>query len=190
MRINSYLMISMLIAIALLSSSLFSANAVAAQESQLPPPSPPPSEYPLLKNIDSYISKPFTINQTQASSLEFAVHNANNFTLYNVQIHNFNTAGIPLKLSNVETLDKLSPNETGTIHAMITTDHRFNTTGKSFMFWTILAENETKITMESTMYQRDMAVVVPEFGSLVIPVAAGSVVATVIGRTRIFRTRL
>ncbi len=188
MGYDYYLTLGILI-VSILISSLFLANAAMAQEPKLPPPSPPPAEYPLLENVDSYIAKPFTINQTLDASIEFEVHNANNFTLYDVRIHNFNTASIPLTLSQVETIDKLSPNETKTIHAMISTNPRFNATGKSVIFWTILAEDDTKTTMESMIFQRDMTVVVPEFGSLVIFVVAGSLFATMIGVTRAFRTR-
>ena len=55
----------------LISSFLFSVNAAIAQESQLPPPGPPPAEYPPLENVDSYITMPFTINQTQSMPVEF-----------------------------------------------------------------------------------------------------------------------
>ena len=74
---------------------------------------------------------------------------------------------------------------------MISIEPEFKaTTGKAPIFWTILAENDTKTTMESTMFQRNMAVVVPEFGSLVISVVVGILIATMISVTAAFRTRL
>ena len=149
-----------------LTLTLFLDDAAAAQESQRPPPSPPLADYPLLENVDSYISTPFTINQTQSSPIEFNVHNGNNFTLYNVQINNFHSASVPLVLKQVDALNKLLPNETRVFQTIVTTDTRFNETGKSFITWTILASNEANNTMESTMFHRDMTVVVPEFGSL------------------------
>ena len=69
------------------------------------------------------------------------------------------------------------------------TDPRFNATGESFVFWTILAKNDTSRTTESIMLNRDMTVMVPEFGTLAIFVVAGSIVA-LIGVTRACRVKL
>jgi len=78
--------------------------------------------------------------------------------LYDVQIHDFFTASVPLILSGVEGIDKLAPNENQTISAMIATDPEFDETGTSFLSWTVLARDEAGRLMQSTMFQRDIKV--------------------------------
>jgi hypothetical protein len=166
-------------------------TSAVAQESQLPPPSPPVGQYPLLENVDSYIPTPFTINQTQNSPIEFVIHNGNNFTLFDVQIHEFSTAHIVLTLNQLESIDMLLPNETKTIHGTIGTDPKFNaTTGKALASWTVLGKSNADTTMESIMFHRDFTVVVPEISDLFILVVAVATVATIIGVTRTSQTRI
>lgn len=155
-------------------------NATAEENmsGSLPPPGPPASQYPALSNIDSYVSEPFSVNGNQTAFIEFQVHNENIFTLYDVQVTNFSTAVIPLVLSGTDKIDILKPNEARSIHGNIAVDqlHAGNekttttatTAGQSQLFWTITARKGTGTAMESIVFQRQMAVVVPEFGSLAL----------------------
>lgn len=126
---------------------------------KLPPPSPPVAQYPLLGNVTSFISTPFTIVQNQKTAVEFTIQNDNDFALYDVKIHNFSTANIPLILSNTYFVENLAPHETRVVTATLTTDPGYPETGTSFLFWTLLAKDRSGTAMESTMFQRQVTVI-------------------------------
>src|SRR5690606_15218731 len=117
-----------------------------------------PSQSTCHSRMSPHLSPPFTITRDPSTPVEFTVHNGNNFMLYDVQIHDFFTASVPLILSGVEGIDKLAPNENQTISAMIATDPEFDETGTSFLSWTVLARDEAGRLMQSTMFQRDIKV--------------------------------
>jgi hypothetical protein len=137
----------------------------------LPPPSPPAAQHPALGNVDSYISKPLPLVLNQTSMpVEITVRNSNNFALYDVQVTNFSSAAVTVELDSPEKIDRLAPGATGVIHATLlaTNQTRVAVGGPddqnaAQMFWTITAGNETGSKMESTIFQRQMTVVVPEF---------------------------
>lgn len=125
----------------------------------LPPPSPPAAQHPLLANVTSFISTPFTIVQNQRTPVEFRIQNDNDFALYGVKINNFSTAQIPVVLTNTYTIEELPAHETQVITGTLTTDPGYPQTGTSSLFWTILAEDRSGKVMESTIFQRQITVV-------------------------------
>jgi hypothetical protein len=126
---------------------------------RLPPPSPPVSQYPLLDNVTSYISAPFTIVQNQSTSTEFRIQNDNDFPIYDVQIHNFSAGHIPMILSNTFVIDVLQTHESRTIIASLATEPGYSETGAVFLTWTVLAKDSAGNMMESTLFQSLMTVV-------------------------------
>lgn len=171
------------------SSTLFQVSPleVFAQSNFIHLPSPPVAQYQPLPNVDSYIStpSPLIIQNQNNTTIEFVIENKTNYTLYNVEIHGFDTAVIFLKLTGLHSIDKLAPHETQRLSATITANPNHNrTTGTSDLYWTVLAQKKDEKTgettiMESSLFRREMTVVVvPEFNS---PLAAIAIIAGAVG---------
>lgn len=126
-------------------------------ETNLPPPSPPVAEHPLLHAL-SWIPKPSVVYENQPTTIEFKVRNDENFTVYDVQVTGFTHTGTAkLELQDLSSIKSMEPHAissiTGTISALSLTK-----TENIDLYWTITAKNETGTIMESTMFQRPITV--------------------------------
>lgn len=151
--------------------------ATADQDEMIPslPPGPPLAQYALFHRVLSGMPKPFVIRQNQTVELTVTVKNEENFSLYNVQIFDFDPSGY-FKLANLSKIDVLEPHSTKAIHGNITA--AYNVTGdpqlnEAWLSWRIVAENNTGEKMETMQFYRPVTIEpaldkqssVPEFSS-------------------------
>ncbi len=122
-------------------------------ENNLPPPSPPATEHPVLHAM-SWIPKPSVVYENQPTAIEFKVRSDEEFTVYDVQVTAFiHTSSGKLELQDLSYIKALEPHTTTSIIGTITA-RSITKTENIDTYWTITAKNETGTIMESTMFQR------------------------------------